>query len=179
LVKYSAHNFWPKGDYYAIMDLGEDYPVDERYPFSYNGGSTGIGDLYPGGVIKFVRTFKPPAKITVAGPNPDLAGCIIYEFERTVSGKKVTRYQATYFWNPHLPPTILIDYQKHPSHPPAAGVGQANGYERGSGNTQETDTLAGAIAQYGHPGTGVKGSGGMTDFISNMTIYYCFNPNYP
>jgi hypothetical protein len=177
-IYFVASNLWPNGDRYGFQDLGEDVPAHERYLFSYGAGNTGIdGSLYPGGTLKFVRTFRPPAKITAKGPNADVAGALIYEFERTVEGQKVKTYQAVYFWDPHLPPTVLIDYQNHPSHPPAAVMGNANGYGSGMGNTQQTDALAEAVAKYGHAGTGVRGSGGMTDYISNMIIYYSYNPD--
>jgi hypothetical protein len=56
-------------------------------------------------------------------------------------------------------------------------MGQANGYGSGLGNTQVTDSLDANIAFFAHAGTGIKGSGGMTDYISNMTIYYSYNPD--
>jgi hypothetical protein len=164
------------------MDLGASYPADERYRYAYKGGSTGIGDLYPEGTIKFIRTFKPPANITVAGPDKDIAGIILYEYVE--SGK--TKYMGTYFWSPHLPPTVLPGANGASSHPPAACMGQANGYELGQIPNHLDDgiviiDLQSAIAKMAHPGNGVKGSGGggMTDYISNMTIFYCYNPDYP
>jgi hypothetical protein len=176
-VTYSAHNFWPRGDYYLIQELGEDYPADERYPFSYGAGDAGGpgGDLYPGGVIKFIRTFEPPSCITAAGPNADIAGVIIYEF--TYSGGKQNGnkgYQPTYFWSPHLPPTSLPGANGMSSHAPAAVMGNARA-------SLAKDSLEDAIALFAHPGNGIKGSGsgGMTDCIVDMTIFYCYNPNWP
>jgi hypothetical protein len=167
---YSASNFWPGGDVYRIRDLGEDYPAHERYAFSYDGN---LGNsLYPGGVIKFVRKFGVPANQSTSGENAK--GCIIYQFESL--GRK--RFQATYYGDGHLPPTVRKDYQNHPSHPPAAIMGQANGYSSGLGNAQVTDTLEEAITKYAHEGGGPIGTGGMTDYFTPMAIYYCYNPDY-
>jgi hypothetical protein len=169
---YVASNLWPTGDRYGIRDLGESYPAHERYLFSYGAGNTGMdGTLYPGGALKFVRTFANP--LSGDGPNKDVAGCLIYEYEATENGQKVKKYQAVYYWDPHLPPTVLIDYQSKPSHPPAAIMGTANDYKSGVGETT-TYTLERAIEIYAHPGGNGRGMGA---YISDMRIYYSFNPD--
>jgi hypothetical protein len=88
------------------------------------------------------------------------------------------KFQATYYLRGHLPPTVFMDYDRHPSHPPAAVMGQANGYSSGLGNMQIADTLEEAITKYGHKGGGPIGTGGRTDYFTPMTIYYCYNPDY-
>jgi hypothetical protein len=60
----------------------------------------------------------------------------------------------------------------------------ANGYElshtpNAIGDGIVPNTLEKAIAKFCHSGNGVmgSGSGSMTDYISNMTIFYCYNPD--
>jgi hypothetical protein len=105
------------------------------------------------------------------------SGYIIYEFEIMMAGQKVKKYQAAYFWSAHLPPTVRNDYQNHPSHLPAASMGQANDYASKVGETT-TYTLYRAIELYAHAGTGERGGGGMYDYVSPMTVYYSYNPDY-
>ena len=163
-IGFMASNLWSDtwnggyGDIYRFQDLGPNYPAHERYPFSYGGVGSGGDDLYPGGVLKFVRD-----------------GTLIYEFERIEEGVPVKKYQATYYSEAHLTGT-KTDYQGYPSHPPAAVMGQANGYSSGMGNAQETYTLEEAIAKYAHSGDGTPGSGGRTDYWTPMRIFYGYNP---
>jgi hypothetical protein len=168
-VIYSASNLWPQGDMYQIRDLGEDYPINARYHLAYGGSLAG---LYPGGTIAFIRCFAGSDTESYSGVNQE--GCMIYQFES--SGQQ--KFQAVYYLRGHLPPTVFIDYQSKPSHPPAAIMGQANGYSSGLGNTQIADTLEEAITKYAHKGGGPIGTGGMTDYFTPMTIYYSYNPDY-
>jgi hypothetical protein len=173
------------GDYYHFQDLGEAYPAHERYLFAYGGGSGLGGEFYPGGVLKFVVKFaNPPEEPAILlGMGQEIKenqehdinrGVLIYEFQR--NGR--TKYQATYYLDEHLGPETRIDYQGFSSHPPAAVMGQANGYTSGLGNTQETDTLEEAITKYAKIGEPPIGGGGRYDYFTDMRIYYGLDPNY-
>jgi hypothetical protein len=174
-IAYSASNLWPGGDYYTIQDLGEDRLAHERYLFAYGAGSTGMGELYPGGTLKFVRNFNPPEDYETAGPNANYEGCLIYEYETTQNGERVKKYQAVYYQTAHLGPQTYLDYQNHPSHPPAANMGTANSYTSGVGE-DTTYTLERAIVLYAHRGGGPVGTGGRSDYLTPMGIYYGYDP---
>jgi hypothetical protein len=147
---FKASNY---NDAYRIEDLGADYPLHERYPFGYMGGPGMV--WYHPGVIAFVRS-----------------GCIVYRY--MVNGRE--KFHATYYSDPHLDKPKL-DYQDNYSTPPAAVMGQANGYASGM-NDDPTDTLQEALDKYAHRGGPPGGSGGYYDYQSPMRIYYGYVPDY-
>jgi hypothetical protein len=169
----------PAGDYYQIMDRGENYPASERYGFSYGGGA--MDGFYQPGIIKFVRQFgNPPDEPSIflrgdgkTGSDPVLdinRGVIIYQ---STNG----RFQATYYVDAHF------ENERHygtggtqfRSHPPAAVMGQANGHTSGLGNNQDAGTLEEAVAKFGKQGGPPIGGGGRYDYFTMMLIYYGLN----
>jgi hypothetical protein len=162
---FKASNY---SDAYRIEDLGEECPVNERYPFGYMGGP-GMTWYHPG-VIVFVRCFSGSDTESYSGINA--AGCIVYRY--MVSGQE--KFHATYYSRGHLD-TPLKDYQGNYSTPPAAVMGQANGYLSGL-NADPTNTLQEAIDKYAHKGGAPGGTGGLYDYFAPMTIFYGFIKNY-
>jgi hypothetical protein len=162
---FKASNY---SDAYRIEDLGEDYPVNERYPFGYMGGP-GMMYYHPG-VIAFVRCFAGSDEESYSGANS--SGAIVYRY--VVNGQ--TKFHATYYINSHLD-TPRKDYQNNYSTPPAAVMGQANGYTSKM-NDDPTNTLQEAIDKYAKGGGPPFGGGGLYDYFSPMTIYYGYYPGY-
>jgi hypothetical protein len=153
---FKASNY---GDAYALQDLGETYPVSERYRFTYRG----INDMYPGDLIAFVRCIAAPDTQSYSGVNEK--GCIIYRYIKDGQEK----FHATYYYEAHLD-TPREDYLGYWSTPPAAVMAQANGVDSGW-NADPTDTLQEAIDKFAHQ----AGFGG---YQSPMRMYYGYYPDY-
>jgi hypothetical protein len=172
-ARYQAAN---ASDSYFIRDLGDQHPASERYGFSYGNGE--ISDFYQPGIIKFARQFaNPPEEPSIfmgtdkkphSDPDFDInRGVIIYQ--TTQSGK----FQATYYVNAHLD-TPRKDAYGFNSTPPAAIMGQANGYSSGLGNNQAADTLEEAVKKFAKIGSPPIGGGGRYDYFTMMNIIYGF-----
>jgi hypothetical protein len=175
---YVATNLgWPAGDYYQVQDLGEQYPPNERYYFGYGG----LSNLYPPGVIKFVRQFSntdDPRVGHLAGggllENADWdinRGVIIYEYTDKTGQKK---YQATYYLDEHVEPhSHSAGGYNSPCHAPEAVMGQANGYTSGLGNEAVSDSLQGCVDTFAKIGTPGQ-RGGRISYFTMMRIYYAY-----
>jgi hypothetical protein len=163
---FKASNY---GDAYAIEDLGEANPINERYQFAYMGGAAMV--YYHPGVIAFVRDFAGSDEETYSGAMEG-TGCIIYRY--ATNGR--TQFHATYYGGAHLAGPRK-DYQNNYSTPPAAVMGQANGYSSKM-NADPTSTLQEAIDKFGKRGKAPYGNGGMYDYFTPMAIYYGYYPGY-